>query len=89
MSIKSNKLAASAIAAADTISKRFLAKHDPEWQSAVLAELTGRWLAGFHPGLREQTFKMHNELILELTAINEVEHFGVDRHPGWKDLDPQ
>lgn len=88
MSIKRRKIAASVVLAADKIAG-ILAHHEPEWQSSVLADLTARWLAGCHPELREQVFKMHNELVLELTAVNEFLKFGVDRHPGWKDLEPQ
>lgn len=79
-------IAADVVTTADTIGK-VLAGHEPEWQSAVLADLTARWLAGCHPAMREEVFRVHNELVLKLTAVNEFLHFGPDRHPGWKDLE--
>lgn len=51
-------------------------------QSAVIADLTGRWLAGWPPDLRDIAFKEHTALILRMVDINEEIAFGEAGHPG-------
>lgn len=73
-----------AIKLADKIAP-LLKDNSPQWQSTVLADLTARWLAGHHPLVREQAWKIHNELVAKLTVINELMLFGPEGHPGHKD----
>jgi hypothetical protein len=55
-----------------------LAGKDPQLQSAVLADLTALWLAGFvikgdpkeTRALREELLRRHFELVRQLTGVN-------------------
>ena len=60
--------------------------HDPEWQSAVIADLTARYIAGHHPALRKQITALHFELVTMLIPLVELIQFGEGKHPGWADM---
>lgn len=65
-----------------------LTGHDAGWQSAVIADLTAKWVAGHHPSLRVQMYEGHLALIRALIPIAELQQFGPAGHPGWADLPP-
>jgi hypothetical protein len=61
-----------------------LAGKPPELQGAVLADLLAMFLAGHHPGLREEILQLHIKAVRDLIGPNEAEIF--ERHgkpPGW------
>jgi hypothetical protein len=58
-----------------------LAGHEPEVQSAVLADLTATYLAGVAPPLRPKVRAMFIELVDQLVPENERELFGDAGHP--------
>jgi hypothetical protein len=55
---------------------------DPGVQGAVLAELLGRYLAGWVPQFRESVLKEHIDAVRKLTLATERQMFGEDGHPG-------
>lgn len=66
------------------IARSMLAGHDPEWQSAVLADLLSLWVAGHHPQLRQKVLAAHLELVRQLVPASEMQIFGPAGHPGHK-----
>lgn len=54
----------------------------PGVQAATLAELTGRYLAGWAPQFRESVLKEHIETVRKLALVSERQMFGDDGHPG-------
>ena len=59
-----------------------LAGLGPVAQSAILAELTSRYLAGHHPDLRDEVWRRYVKLTWELVPVNEGIMFGAAGHPG-------
>lgn len=51
-------------------------------QSAVIADLAARWLAGWAPSVRHERLMLLLALIGHLTEINEKIVFGEAGHPG-------
>jgi hypothetical protein len=51
-------------------------------QSAVLADLTSRWLAGNPPEARDELLGLFVRLVRVLTLENERQMFGEAGHPG-------
>lgn len=52
-----------------------LAGHHPGVQGAALADLLSVWLAGHHPDMREEVFRVHMELVREMIPQSEKEIF--------------
>jgi hypothetical protein len=61
--------------------KPLLAGHDPSLQGAILGDLVAMFLAGHPPGIREEIFQMHIDLVRQLTEVNEKIMFGDAGHP--------
>jgi len=63
-----------------------LAGKPPELQGAVLADLLAMFIAGHHPGLREEILTLHIAAVRELVPPNEA--IIMDRRggkpPGWE-----
>jgi hypothetical protein len=58
-----------------------LAGRSPEIQGAILAELLATFLAGHHPGLRDEILTLHVEKVRELIAPCEAELFATRERP--------
>lgn len=59
-----------------------LAGLPPAVQSAIVADLAARWLAGWAPDVRQAVYQEHIALILCLVDVNEKMIFGEAGHPG-------
>jgi hypothetical protein len=63
--------------------KPLLAGKSPELQGAVLADLLALFIAGHHPGLREEILLLHIEAVRALVEPNEAMMFPDGLPPGW------
>ena len=59
-----------------------LAGHSAAVQSAILADLLARWVAGWEPRARRAALVMHVDLVRRLVEPNERALFGEAGHPG-------
>jgi hypothetical protein len=61
-----------------------LAGRPGEIQGAILAELLATFLAGHHPGLREEVLTIHVDIVRKLIPECEAELFATRERPeGW------
>jgi hypothetical protein len=63
----------------------FLRGRGPHEIGAILGELVSRWLAGHAPQVRDQVWDKFQELVLDLTPIQEMIMFGGEGHPARKE----